>query len=342
MLYHRIVIIIFCISIFVSPATRVYARVADIDDLGESTDDREQPEIGNFALRTTQQPGPLFGFGQNINTKGDLQVFTSPNKIGGTNFSFSELFLLADYALTDVCTVLVALPVALSRRTKSTSFFSLIPVRSETNDRDVLAKQARMPDPEEQEEILLKSSGVEDLIIQAEYAIVDKETPTSELQTTLIGTIILPTGSATKQPNTGLGSPAFFFGTTINYQTLYWYVYGDAGYNITTKKNGLKFGNSLTYQVGFEGIIAYKPKKFILAWIFEVFNIHTKKDIVMNQKNPDSGSHLIFAAPSLWFSTNHFVFQIGVGVPVYQKLTGVQNKTSYYLNTNIAWTFSLQ
>lgn len=338
---HRYLYLFFFYSMVFSLS--LVARVAE-----ESGSKDGPPAVGNFSLRTTQQPGPLFGFGQNINSKGDLQLYASPNQIGGHHFSFSELLLFGVYAFTDVFTMLIATPVALSRRTKATSLASLIPLRTEINNKmnafdidDSMLQMAQEDPDNEDEEILFKSSGLEDIMVQVEYAIVDKTTQSSELQTTLVGNIILPTGSTKKQPTTGLGSPAYFLGATLNYQTLYWYVYASLGGLITTKNHGLKFGNTFLYQAGCEGIIAYKPKHFIIAWGLELFGIRTQRDIIFNQENPDSGSHILFIAPSLWFSTNHFTFQIGVGVPVFQHITRKQNKTGYFFNTNIAWTFSL-
>ncbi len=350
-MYHRIVVFIVCISIFLLSPMQLVSRAVGIDEPGEQGQKGVEPlAVGNFLLPTTQEPGPLFGFGQNIINKRDLQIYCSPNKLRGHNFSASELNLYALYGITDTLSIFLAMPVALRRTAKGTvtSISSLVPLRNgheviRMNNFDIDAMMDSDNDDDDNDDTTeAHSSGLEDTILQVEYAYYDKRTLKGEFQATIVGNIVLPTGSTKKNPRTGFGSPAFFLGTTTTYQALFWYVYGSVGGLITTKKNGRKFGNTLLYQLGFEGIIGTLPQKWIFAWIFELFGIRTQKNIVMNQPDPNSGSHILFGAPSLWISSKHFVFQIGIGVPVYQKLTGIQNKTSYFLNTNIAWTFNLQ
>ena len=45
---------------------------------------------GNLALPTSQQPSPLFCFGQNIVDKGDVQIFGDVDYLKGKNLKFSE------------------------------------------------------------------------------------------------------------------------------------------------------------------------------------------------------------------------------------------------------------
>lgn len=344
-----ILISIFMNCIF-SPAP-LFARAVGIEEAGEK-DERdggiEPLAIGNFLLPTTQQPTPLYGFGQNIVDAKDLQVYASPNQLAGHNFTFAEMLFYAIYGFTDYLSILFAIPVALNRTVKTpiiTPLEPIIPLNS--IGQAALTQKMQLPLRSSSDPAALlmvyKSTGLEDMVLQLEYAYYVKKTLTSEFQATVVGNMTFPTGSTKKYPETGFGSPSFFFGTTANYESLFWFVYGSVGGILTTKKNGLRFGNSFFYQAGVEGIIGTFPeKKWIFAWIFELSGIRVSKDIYMNQINPDSGGHILFAGPSLWMSSKHFELQIGVATPVFQKFNGEQNRISYFLNTNIAWTFNLQ
>ena len=46
---------------------------------------------GNLALPTSQQPSPLFCFGQTVIDKGDIQAFIFEDTIAGKNKNFSEV-----------------------------------------------------------------------------------------------------------------------------------------------------------------------------------------------------------------------------------------------------------
>lgn len=329
---------LFCLLLFILVyIPSIYPKAVAIGGEGEAG--IEPLEIGNFILPTTQEPGPLFGFGQNIIDAKDLQVYIAPNKFGGHDFHYSEILFYILYGITDYLSVFLALPVALNRTiianqsttkarffndpalSKSGPFFPIIPLAN----------------------ISSKSSGLEDMSLQLEYAYYNKKTLISEFQTTAVATIFFPTGSAFKLPPTGFGSTAFFFGTTVNYQSLFWFVYAAIGGIVTTKKDDVRFGNSFLYQCGIEGVIGtLDEKKWLFAWVFELFGIRLSNTVVSGKSDVNTGGNTIFAAPSLWVSSKHTIFQIGVGVPVFQKLNGIQNKTSYFLYSQAAWTFNLQ
>ena len=225
---------LFCLLLFVLiyiPVT--YPKAVAIDEPGETGGEEgkiEPLEIGNFILPTTQEPGPLFGFGQNIIDAKDLQIFVAPNKFGGHDFHYSEILTYALYGITDYLSIFLAVPVALNR--------TIIGNQSTTRSR--FFNDLKQPNgpffPVTPATTTTKSSGLEDISLQLEYAYYNKKTLTSEFQTTVVATIFFPTGSAFKLPPTGYGATAFFFGTTVNYQSLFWYVYASIGGIKTTKK----------------------------------------------------------------------------------------------------------
>ncbi len=325
---HIRLFLLFLFIVIYTPA--IYPKVVAVEERDEKPEkeDKVEPlEIGNFIVPTSQQIGPLFGFGQNILDAKDLQTFVSPNKLGGHNFHFSELLIYPIYAFTDYLSVFLAFPVAINKTE----------ISNESTTKSRFFKNTTSTPS------IAKSSGFEDMFLQVEYAYFDKKTLTTECQCTLVGAIFFPTGSAKKNPPTGNGSPAFFVGTTAMYQAQFLYVFTSFGGQKTTKKNGARFGSSFLYQCGVEGVIGtLDEKKWLFAWLIEVFGIRSWKDVISNQVNPNSGGNTVFIAPSLWISSNHLILQLGVGAPFFQKLNGIQNKTSYFLAANIAWTFHLK
>ena len=109
---------IFCLFLLILayiPATYPKAVAIDGEEEAKGKEGKVEPlEIGNFILPTTQEPGPLFGFGQNIIDEKDLQVYVAPNKYGGHDFHFSEILTYILYGITDYLSIFLAVPVALN------------------------------------------------------------------------------------------------------------------------------------------------------------------------------------------------------------------------------------
>ena len=120
-------------------------------------------EEGNLALLTSQQPGPLFCFGQNILDQGDVQAFVLSNSLKGKHKRFTHV-----------------VPNLLCGVTDTASLFAVIPVATQLR----LDKHC--------------SSGIEDIFIQGEYAFYNQDKLTHANQATLVANITLPTGSSTK------------------------------------------------------------------------------------------------------------------------------------------------
>src|SRR5207249_4460656 len=130
----------------------------------------EQIAIGNFALPSAQQPGPLFSFGQNIVDKYDIQGAWNPEFIKGKH----------QYIFANNLTFLYGI-------TKASSLFLTIPVPA-------LNKQNK-----------LHSSGLGDITVQGEYAFFNQGTETDSAMASLVANIGLPIGSSKKNPPTGFG-----------------------------------------------------------------------------------------------------------------------------------------
>jgi len=257
---------------------------------------------GNFALPGSQQPGTLFGFGQNIVGKHDVFVFVYENSFFGPHKSTTEVIPSLLYGIRDDLSLFLSIPVAPRFRFGPVSF-----------------------------------SGIEDMIIQLEYAPLIRETPTKTNQISLAASLYLPTGDERKF--TGFGSPSFFLGFIANHLSLKWYWYTSIGVLLPTKHGNSKFGNRFFYQTGIGRNISYSPHKWILAWTFELNGLYRQKRTTNGMINPDSGGNTIYIGPTLWFSTQRFIAQGGIAPILSQHLFGSQFKDKLFIAFNFAWKF---
>lgn len=269
----------------------------------------EEPEhgylsVGNLALPTSQQPGALFSFGQNTVDQGDLLAYVFVDHLNGRHKKNTEVVPAFVYGVTEKFSLLIGIPVAAKLQENNTC-----------------------------------SSGIEDVFIQGEYIIHEKEVLTHENTISLVGSIIFPTGSFSKEPSTTFGAPGVFLGATAVHLACDWYCFGSPGALFTMSHHGVKFGNQFFYEFGFGRNLAYATDRFIFMWMVEFDGIYSQRNKICNIINPNSGGNIFSICPSLWFSTQHFLIQGGIAFPVSQHLHGIQNKDTYFAVVNIGWKF---
>jgi hypothetical protein len=259
------------------------------------------PQIGNFSVSSSQQPGPLVSFGENILKKNETRLFLFADDYVGVNEHQIDVIPSVMHGITDNFTLGLNVPYAASYQ---------------------LGSQ--------------KSTGFEDASVQLEYAFYNKSTTRYVDQATVVINAAAPTGSIYKSPPTGSGSPSLFLGATYNRTYVDWFVFGSPGATFTTAKNGTKFGNSYLYQLGFGRNIA-SAKGWVFAWMNEFDGTYSQKNRVFGLINPNSGGNIIYMTPSLWISTESFVFQLGAGFPVTQHLFGNQPRETGLFVANAGW-----
>lgn len=275
------------------------------DDNDKDKDDKkiEPLKIGNFKLPQSQQPAALFGFGGNIIEKGEVQLFF-----------FADYFRGSKKIVTDL------IPSVLFGITEDLSIYFVLPVAPRLRDGKDTSK------------------GFEDTFVQFEYAFYNKSSFISTDQATFVFNISAPTGSATKNPPTGFGSPGFFLGGTYYHMTFDWFVFTAAAAVLTCKSNRTKIGDQFLYQFGFGRNIP-SPEGRIYAWMIEVDGQYNKKNRIKGKLDKNSGGNAIYLTPSIWLSTKRWLFQFGGSIPLNQNLFGKQGKIDYALNLNVGWSF---
>jgi hypothetical protein len=264
-----------------------------------------QPHIGNFSLPSSQQPGTLYGFGQNIVEAGDLLGGEITTITGGKrNNNFSSLMPYLLYGIRDDLVLLVGLPFALRFN-----------------------------------QGCLSSSGFQDGTVQLEYIPYSYDTEESNFELSLVGSLFIPFGTNNKFPITGYGVPSFFVGITAHYLSIEWYWFISPGAFFTTSHHKNRAGNTFLYQAGFGKNIGYESDKWISMLMLELNGICIEKNRHCNILDPNTGGNAIAVGPSFWFSTQRVIFQVGISPVVYQHWNGNQAKEIFIFNLNFAWKF---
>lgn len=273
------------------------------EDEGDDDSPDGPPKIGNFALPSSQQPAALFGFGGNIIDKDAVQVFFFADDFVGNTRTVVDMIPAVVYGITDDLSLFLTFPFT--------------PIFQDRNCR---------------------SEGLQDFFAQVEYAVYNKKSPTYIDQATILGNVSFPTGSIHKQPNTGFGAPGFFVGATYYHTTIDWFMFTMQGAELTTAKHKTKIGNQYLYQFGL-GRNVLSPEGWIYAWMFELDGQYSEKNRIKGKRDRNSGGNVIYATPSVWISSENFLLQFGVSIPLNQAYPGKQGKFNYALNLNTAWTF---
>ncbi|MGC2310979.1 MAG: hypothetical protein WA432_05155 [Candidatus Babeliaceae bacterium] len=273
---------------------------------GREEEEATYVKKGNLALPPSQQFGPLFGFGEYIVEKGDLQTFILPSSLRGKNKEVTSILSSVLYGISDTLSLLINIPVLTKNRLGQCC-----------------------------------SSGISDIFVQMEYAFYNKDATTYANQATIVGNMSFPTGSATKNPPTGLGSPSFFIGCTASHLAVDWYFHGSAGAILTTPYHHEKIGNTFLYQAGFGKNISYSPDRYIFSWMIEFDGIYSEHSVFSGiHRGRGSGGNSIFIGPSLWFSTQRLILQAGIEIPLYQRLFDKQDKAQYFIVFDVCWKFN--
>lgn len=268
-------------------------------------DKKEEPlKVGNFTLPTSQQPGPLVSFGENIVDKNQTQLFLFADDYSGVKKHTIDIIPAILYGVTDDVSVFFNVPIAASYKENKS-----------------------------------RSSGLEDIFLQLEYAFYTNKTSNLVDQATLVANATFPTGSMRKQPPTGFGSSSFFLGATFNRMYTDWFGFTSHGVVLTTSDGSTKFGNEFLYQAGFGRNILYIDSELIFAWMIEADGQYTEKNKINGIIDSHSGGNVVYVTPSLWLSSKKLIAQLGFGLPATQHLFGNQKRNNYLLVANLGWTF---
>lgn len=280
------------------------AQQTNVEKKDEEKKPTEQPPpIGNLSLSPSQQPSVLYGFGGNIIAEGEVQLFLFLDGYFGKKKVQTDIFPSILFGITDFFSVLFTFPYT----------------------------------PYNQEGCQT-SRGIRDCFVQLEYAFYNKSDYYNIDMATLVGNVAVPTGSLKKNPHTGFGATSFFIGATYSRSTPDWFIFAAPGAQLTCTEQSSKHGDTFFYQLAYGQNIPSPPDR-IYAWILEVDGQYSRKDRIRGKIDPNSGGNFIFLNPSIWVSTEEWIFQFGLSFPLNQNLFGKQRKFDYGFNANFSWSF---
>lgn len=266
--------------------------------------------IGNFALPTSQQPSPLFSFGQNIVDKGDRFAFTTFACVQGKKqllIGATPSFL---YGVSDTFSLLFNVPIGIHYQQENAV-----------------------------------SRGLGDLSVDAEYAFYQKNSATWAAQATVVGGLWLPTGSSTTVPPVGSGTAGFFIGTTYSYMTIKWYCFSSYGASLPVCQRTSTVTPQFFYEAGIGMNLADTVDSIFLGLV-EFNGIYTAGGrlqggarIVGKLFAPLVPGTVIFCGPSLFCSNERWVIQAGIQFPLLQSSQSTSVRVSRRSSFYIAYKF---
>lgn len=256
---------------------------------------------GNLALPTSQQPGPLFSFGQNIVDEQDVLVYEYVNYINAQNRKITQSVTSLLYGLSEHASLFISIPVMTG---------------------SVYTKHVR---------------GMQDIIVQGEYAWYTYSSEQREFMATLVANISFPTAKNNAILPLGLGSIGFFAGITASYTGATWYAFTSYGVGLPTKGEGITVSKQFLYQMGIGYNIDSQASDYIALLMLEMDGIYNEKD-KMHLVHHRSGNSF-FIIPSLWFSTERFTAQFGYAGLITPQDDSAGNKEHYRLLAYVGWKF---
>ncbi len=260
---------------------------------------------GNLALRPSQQPSPLFSFGQFIIEKGIIQGFVNPLFITGSQTYYSSLIPAFVYGIEDYIALLAGLPLITKSKQGTAS-----------------------------------SSGIGDIFAQTEIFFFRKDYETYIRRMSLVCGLTLPSGSFSKNPSLGIGAPSVFLGLTAFQRGTKWYFWTSEGFTYNFPHNSTHLGTNFVYQAGIGRNVSYRADERIITFMLEFLGSYTSAKTLNGIKDKASSSNIISISPEIWISTYHVVFKAGGIIPLLQQTKGGPKKNNFTFLAVIGYTFN--
>jgi hypothetical protein len=295
---------LFVFFFFSSPVLAAKGQGGIDKDSKISSDEKHPPFVGNFLVPTSQRPGPLIGFGLNFIGENRVQTYAHGETTRGTNRTQEAVGGSVAYGITDDLAIYLSPPSAEGVR-----------------DRDQ------------------KTTGWSNIGLQVNYALYTGSTTSFEEIISLAGAVSPPTASTNSGLLQGGKNTRVLLGGVFARMYPEWYGFTSQGVLLGSRLGQVGVGHEFLSQFGLGKNILTLKSGWIFAVLMEVDGQFIRKSQINGQTAPDSGGNIITVAPSLWISSETWVFQIGGGGYLVQELNGAQDKNNYFLIANIGIAF---
>ncbi|WP_131775534.1 hypothetical protein [Legionella impletisoli] len=270
-----------------------------------ANDANQPPSIGNYSVQGSQQPGPLFAFGQFTINQNQSQLFLNPSYLNGFQqyeWTISPFYV---YGITDNLALFISTPIAAPYYEKPSY-----------------------------------SYGPTDTEIQFEYAFYNGSNRRYTDQATLVVAGTVPTGSAHKNPSTGYGAASVFLGATYARTYVDWYGFISPGFTWIPPNNNSDLNIIYYYDAGIGRNLYSVPNRYYWFALVEVNGVYSGFDQIRGFAKPNSGNNIIFVSPSLIYATEQLYIQFGAAIPASQQWFSITNKINYVASLSVGWTFN--
>ena len=269
---------------------------------------------GNLA--GSRFPATLFGFGQNIIHQNKSILYANMLQQKATQEEVVAFYPSFLYGITNYLSLYVSIPT--------------VP-KFELNEVTV--------------------HGLGNISAQLEYAWYSLQTADAQIQATIVANLTFPTAnisSASFSIRDSIhlyNSSSIFLGGTTSYLSDAWYLYASAGYVFNTTSSSstttttVDMTTTCSTQKAHNGDIAYYQWGIghslgmigpIQAMFDLEFNgIYSKKDKKNSVPQESSGGNIIFCGPTLCLIDDQWQLQVGIQLPILQKVNGTQSTQRY-------------
>jgi len=263
-------------------------------------DDPAPLVAGNFALPTSQQPGPFVSFGQNLIGRNKVQLeLDNLSPYPGVG-PFRNALASLTYGITD-----------------STSFYFGYPLSATTKGS------------------YYSFSQLGDLTFQLEQAIYAEGNLYHQDQVTIVGALTVPDKDFSQESYNAF---TYFIGTTYNRTTPDWQVFASSGMLFSGSYKNSRLGSVVFYQGGIGHVVVAVPNESIVSALLELYGVYAEKDQITGNYFPDTGGNVVSLVPSLSLAEPWFIVRAGLGFPVVQSFYGNQQPSSFYIVSSISIT----
>ncbi len=245
-------------------------------------------------------PNPIFSIGHNIQKKGHgfVRCFAYRIKESEKQSSFVTHNGLY-YGITDTLTVNIRIPGI---------------------------RYAKSPP--------LKTSGVGNVHLQAEWAFYNHYESGSLTQATVLATVRIPSSDIQVQTIDTARSPNFLVGATTSHWTDIWHLYTDAAVNLMTTHKHFKLGNQFYYNLGLGRIVYSKPLSrggiLYVELMMDINGLYTRPNTLYHKQDLSTGSIVTYLGPCFRFSLPYLVLVGGMQYPISQTYRDPATIRSHY------------
>lgn len=278
------------------------------DGYAQSKKSFDEPNpVGNFALPMSQQPGPFFAFGQNILEAKQWQIYIEANDNTGVHDRVLEVAPTFMYGVTDSTSILL-----------------------------------RIPGPVNYKSSMHHATGLTSASLQVEHLFYDRTNSYSSKEASLVGAITVPTGSANGNSDSGYTNStlSYFIGSIYNYTSINWMWFVASGATFIEPSQSTDFGSQYVYDFGIGRNIHSVSNRYIFMALLELNGEYFAKNKINRQYDVNSGGNILYATPSLFFSTQSVIVQLGISLPMTQHWYEQQNKNNYQVGLIFAWNIN--